>query len=47
MHAAQQLTALTSPITQQTDSFIRGSHFQNSWNLAEDERINCDPGYIK
>ena len=42
MHLAQLSTALTSPITQQTVSFICGSHFQNSWHLAEDERINYD-----
>ena len=47
MHAAKLLTALISPIAQQIDSFIRGSHFQNSWHLAENERINCNPDNIK
>jgi hypothetical protein len=47
MHAAQLLTTLTSPITQQTDSFIRSIHFQNSRHLAEEERINYTSGNLK
>jgi hypothetical protein len=42
MQAAQLLMALTSPITQQTDSYICGSHFKNAWHLAVAEQINCE-----
>ena len=47
MQTAQRLTALNSPIKQQTDYFILGRYFLNSWHLAEDTRINCDPGNLK
>jgi len=47
MQATQLLMALTLPVTQETDFYICGSHFQNSWHLAEDERINCDPENVE
>jgi hypothetical protein len=43
MQTAQLLMALTSPITQQTDSFIYGSRFQNAWHLAAETQNNYEP----
>jgi hypothetical protein len=43
MQSAQLLMALTSPVTQKTDSYICGSHFQNAWHLAAAAQNNYDP----
>jgi hypothetical protein len=43
MQAAQLLMALTSPITQQTESYICGSHFQNAWHPAAVAQNNYEP----
>jgi len=44
MQAAQLLMALTSPITQQTDSYICGTHLQNAWHLAAAAQNNSETG---
>jgi hypothetical protein len=43
MQAAQLLMALTSSITQQTDSYICGSRFQNACHPAAAAQNNYDP----
>ena len=44
MQAAQLLMALTSPGTQQTDSYICGTRLQNAWHLSAAVQNNYETG---